>query len=267
MWALLATSPAVLAQGGPPLITDDPDTPGPGHWEINIAAHLDKHDQERLFEAPRIDVNYGVGRRIQLKLEMPWLLARDSEGHRASGSGDMTAGVKWRFVGQEGQWLAWSVYPQLDVNTSRASVAKGLAEDGRRLLLPTEITIEFTPVEINVEVGREFAEHGADSWMYGLSTEGHVAPRLELLVEVHGERPDGEEMELVANGGARYKITRRLQLLLSAGRQIGRAAASHDPLLLYGGLQVNLPDLYSFDTPPASVPGPARAAAAPRAQR
>lgn len=24
------------AQGGPPLITDDPDTPGPRHWELNI---------------------------------------------------------------------------------------------------------------------------------------------------------------------------------------------------------------------------------------
>jgi hypothetical protein len=38
--ATLATAflPApAFAQGGPPLITDDPDTPGPGHWEINIA--------------------------------------------------------------------------------------------------------------------------------------------------------------------------------------------------------------------------------------
>ena len=26
-----------LAQGGPPMITDDPDTPGPGYREINLA--------------------------------------------------------------------------------------------------------------------------------------------------------------------------------------------------------------------------------------
>jgi len=26
------------AQGGPPMVTDDPDTPGDGHWEINLAA-------------------------------------------------------------------------------------------------------------------------------------------------------------------------------------------------------------------------------------
>ena len=28
---------ALHAQGGPPMITDDPGTPGPGRWEINIA--------------------------------------------------------------------------------------------------------------------------------------------------------------------------------------------------------------------------------------
>jgi hypothetical protein len=36
--AALAGMPDVLlAQGGPPLVTDDPDTPGDGRWEINLA--------------------------------------------------------------------------------------------------------------------------------------------------------------------------------------------------------------------------------------
>src|SRR5215831_18405962 len=34
--AALATS--ALAQGGPPMVTDDPGTPGDGHWEINIGS-------------------------------------------------------------------------------------------------------------------------------------------------------------------------------------------------------------------------------------
>jgi hypothetical protein len=64
--ATLATAflPApVLAQGGPPLITDDPDTHGPGHWEINIAALREKTHSERRVEVPRVDLNDGVGRR------------------------------------------------------------------------------------------------------------------------------------------------------------------------------------------------------------
>jgi hypothetical protein len=47
----------VPAQGGPPLITDDPDRPGPGHWEINIAALREKSHNERRVEVARVDLN------------------------------------------------------------------------------------------------------------------------------------------------------------------------------------------------------------------
>src|ERR1700730_11610703 len=68
-----------FAQGGPPLLTDDPDTPGPGHWEINIAALMEKTRSQRRVEVPRVDLNYGVGRRIQLKFEMPWVALRSED--------------------------------------------------------------------------------------------------------------------------------------------------------------------------------------------
>jgi hypothetical protein len=64
---------AASAQGGPPLMTDDPDTPGPGYWEINLAVLLQKSHGEQRLDLPRLDVNYGVGERIQLKFEMPWV--------------------------------------------------------------------------------------------------------------------------------------------------------------------------------------------------
>ncbi len=64
---------AVLAQGGPPLITDDPGTPGDGNWEINIAFTAEKRKTVRSYENPILDINYGLGDRIQLKYEVPWL--------------------------------------------------------------------------------------------------------------------------------------------------------------------------------------------------
>src|SRR5438046_6049334 len=91
-----------FAQGGPPLITDDPDTPGPGHWEINLAALLDRGGLVRRLDAPRLDVNYGVGRRVQLKLEVPWVSLRDEKNRIQSGMGNAVTGLKWRFIGQEG---------------------------------------------------------------------------------------------------------------------------------------------------------------------
>ena len=242
--AICLPAPA-RAQGGPPLITDDPDTPGPGYWEINLSTFLDKRLHANTIDTPRIDANYGVGKRIQLKFEVPWVRESD-EGLIQTGAGNVVAGVKYRFVGQEGKTIAWSVYPQLEFNTTHASVTKGLVEDGRQLLLPTELTLEIFHVEINGEAGHRFAEHGGGGWIYGVSTEGHVVPRLELLAEVHGERPNDGSTEWIVNFGARPKLTRQMILMLAVGRGLSGAADERPRLLFYTGLQINLPGLYSF---------------------
>jgi hypothetical protein len=44
----------VLAQGGPPMITDDPGTPGNGHFEINIAATLAQWPHQQSWELPAL---------------------------------------------------------------------------------------------------------------------------------------------------------------------------------------------------------------------
>lgn len=245
--AVVLVPARVSAQGGPPLITDDPDTPGPGYWEINISSSLEKSSSEHRWEAPRLDVNYGVGRRIQLKVEAPWLTARETAGPMRSGAGDLTAGVKWRFLGEEGRTLAWSVYPQVEVSTDHSSVAKGLVDGGRQLLLPTEITLELTHVEINGELGREVVQDGPGQWLYGLSTEAGIGRGLELLGEVHGERRSGEPTELVLNAGARQKVSRRAILMLAIGRAVHGLAEERPRVLVYAGLQLNLPGFYKFD--------------------
>ncbi len=55
-------------QGGPPMITDDPGTPGPNKWEINLAVAWAHRPAEPL-DLPAIDLNYGLGERIQLTLQ------------------------------------------------------------------------------------------------------------------------------------------------------------------------------------------------------
>src|SRR5881396_3033030 len=70
-----------LGLGGPPLLTHDPDTPGPRHWEINLSAFREWSRHSRLSETPRLDVNYGVGRRLQLKVEAPYLAKEEDGAH------------------------------------------------------------------------------------------------------------------------------------------------------------------------------------------
>jgi len=243
-----------LAQGGPPLITDDPDTPGPGHWEINIAVLMEKTRARRRLEVPRVDLNYGVGRRIQLKFEMPWVALHHEEQRTETGAGNATVGVKWRFVGQEGERIAWSIYPQLDFNTAHSSVTKGLVEEGPQFLMPTEITVEMFHLEINGEVGRNFVDNGPGSWIFGLSTEGHVLPRLELLAELHGERVL-DSTGVIAVGGGRLKLTSRMIVLMAIGHSVRSLPEEASRTYGYAGLQLNLPRQFTFERAVGHRPG------------
>src|SRR6266567_3069276 len=83
----VASGPAVFAQGGPPMLTDDPGTLGYRRWEINTAVKLEKSISGKEFEAPLLDINYGLGKRIQLKLEVPYRLIYENGENKKTGTG------------------------------------------------------------------------------------------------------------------------------------------------------------------------------------
>jgi hypothetical protein len=244
---LTALPAASAAQGGPPLITDDPDTPGPGYWEINLSTFLERRAPVRRIEVPRLDLNVGIGRRIQLKFEVPHAGVSATDGPALTGAGNAAAGVKWRFLGEEGRRLAWSIYPQVEFAAPMSSVAKGLATPDTSVTLPTEFTVEFAHLELNFEVGRVLVAHAADEWTSGVATEAGLTKHLELVAEFHAEGPDAEPQELIVNVGGRLKLTRHVILMLAAGRIVRSALAQNRGELFYAGLQFNLPGQYPFD--------------------
>jgi hypothetical protein len=106
---LMLAAPA-FAQGGPPFRTDDPDTPGNHHWEINFGFVGDRNAGSGVYQVPDVDINYGLGERIQLKYEIPVALSeiRYQPGDAATdtaatygqvigGIGESQPGIKWRF--------------------------------------------------------------------------------------------------------------------------------------------------------------------------
>jgi hypothetical protein len=106
----LASLCAVVAhaQGGPPFRTDDPDTPGNQHWEINFGWVGDRNPSGGAYQVPDFDINYGLGDRIQLKYELPIAIEEirplpaapgqpAQSGHVIAGLGESLLGVKFRF--------------------------------------------------------------------------------------------------------------------------------------------------------------------------
>src|ERR1019366_3927591 len=234
----LSFAPALSAQGGPPMITDDPGTPGDGHWEVNTALTLERRSGERVAELPLLDINYGLGERVQLKYEASWLVEKVEGESSHSGVSNSLAGVKWRFYDAGEHGLAISTYPQIEFHNpgSRAD-ERGLAEHGTMHLLPLEFQKDLGPVGVNWEIGREFHNKADDDvWIYGVAVGHAFGENYEVAAELHGTRNRKfDRSECVANFGVRAKLTEQSRLLLSIGRELHNHFESRATLVSYLG--------------------------------
>ena len=201
------------------MLTDDPGTPGSGAWEINFAYLEQRNRQERLRSFPHVDFNYGLGDHIQLKYETGWLFTDAPEGGGVkSGLDNSLLGLKWRFLDQERSGLDMSVYPQLQVENSTGSVARGIAEPGPNLFLPLEVGRTFGKTRLIGELGYQYFRARENDWVVGLLGAVEVSEGLELLAEV---RSFSEKLlygsDVVVNLGLRRALGSRFKLLASVG--------------------------------------------------
>jgi hypothetical protein len=217
--ALLLAAGRARAQGGPPLFTDDPGTPGAGRWEINVAFTLDRTSASREIGAPLVDANYGWGERLQLKVEIPWIVADDDVEGRRSGLGNPLFGVKWRFLDEDKAGVAVSTYPQLGFNLVSSSADRGLVERETSFLLPVSAVKRIGPVSLDVEAGRLFRT-GGGFWVWGVAI-GHDFEKVEALAELFGtSASEAADRRMVVNVGGRFRMGEGATLLFSVGGSV-----------------------------------------------
>jgi hypothetical protein len=234
---LLALAPSLRAQGGPPFLTDDPGTPGDGHWEINTAWLHESRGSGHTDELPLLDLNYGVGDRLQLKYEASELLVREDGEPVRSGFSNSLAGVKWRFYDDTKS----ATLPQLEFsNPGSGSARRGLTADETTLILPVEVVKELGHgLAVNFETGYVSSGRSDSSWFYGVVLGGEVGEKTELGIELHGEcSADGARSELATVLGLRYKVTDHSVILVSAGRELHNHLEPRASLLSYLGWQI-----------------------------
>lgn len=240
----------VLGQGGAPFRSDDPDTPGNKHWEINLGFIGERNPFEGSYDTPSIDINFGVGNRVQLKYEAPLSIqeTRDDSGksHIAAGPGNSLVGLKYRFFQrhskhrvQEGERVvkfSASIYPQLLVNNPTRSVARDIAEPGPQLLLPMEANANYGWIRVSGELGYWLTSKDVpNSWMSGLVVGHEFRPDAELYAELFTQRnvlvsagADKLRDTTISLGG-RLPIVKGhwLRLIGMAGHGLGRATPSN----------------------------------------
>jgi hypothetical protein len=228
-----------VAQGGPPMITDDPGTPGGGHWEVNFAATTRHSDSGTATELPLFDINYGVGERIQLKYELPWIWQDDDEGTR-SGLGNSLVGVKVRFFDAGPTGWQISTYPQAELrNPGSHSAERGLSDAGTNVFLPFEFQRAFERLSLNFEIGREFRSGDEDAWAAGVVIGREWKRELEVAAELHAEASAPLDRTAVTlNLGARIGFAQSGVLLVSVGSDLHDALEERAILIAYLGWQL-----------------------------
>lgn len=218
IWLLVAID---FSQAGPPFVTDDPEPPPPGGWEINVPFILERTPGTTDMETPLFDLNYGLPD-IQLKLEFPIeVVTEDSNGTQA-GAGDTLIGVKWRFFNSEKSQLQLGTYPQLLVPTGDRT--RGLGQGQPAYLLPFLVQKSWSKWTIYGDVGYWW-QTGAETRNYvyaGAVLEREINEQLELGVELFGNSPKehGDRSELAFNVGGTWRLSKHLNLLFSGGRDI-----------------------------------------------
>ncbi|HUL46067.1 MAG TPA: hypothetical protein VLV25_03105 [Steroidobacteraceae bacterium] len=233
---------AACAQAGPPYLTNDPGTPGNGNWEINLASMTTRVEGVTQWQIPQIDLNFGLGDRIQLTYEVPYVVQSASGEPQASGWSNAFPGIKWRFLDQGEEGWQMSVFPQYETPGTTRAQSKGIAEQGSRLLLPIEVSKSVGPFDLDLEAGYYFAHRGPEERILGFVAGHGFTPRLELDVELYNDHAMGALPNYTAlDVGGRYRLGRGFVLLFMAGRSIANSSGEID-FMSYLGVQILLSD-------------------------
>ena len=227
----------VAAHAGPPLETDDPDTPGPNGWEINVASPFVLRDDSWLFQ-PLLDINYGVGECLQLKLKPRFVVLDEPDAGADAGAGNIQFGVKWRFLDQARSGVSVSVYPQADFNPPGDSVDRGLVSEGDQFFLPFQIQRSFNQTKVYAEAGYNWRENQSDEWAMGLAMEHSLTEEFRLASELRNIADDDfGDYEFFFNAGFKWSFCEHVTLLASAGRTIHETRGDGAAVFSYLGLQ------------------------------
>ena len=184
--SLIFASSAAFAQGGPPMVTDDPGTPGNGHWEINIASLTSSNPDRTLVQAPYFDINYGLGERTQLKVETGWVFSSGQNASMRTGGDILLLGVKFRFLDEATSGVSISTYPQYQFHAFYSKQDASLSTPENELFLPIEFSKTFGNFQINPELGYLSVQGRTQQGVFGVVLAYENLKPWEPLFEIHG---------------------------------------------------------------------------------
>ena len=246
----LIPHPSSLARAAHPFITDDTGTQGPGNWQLELMVQRDRHSalgnagagpvQQRsrsmLFNPV---LAYGVSKTVDVALGLSYLRDRTSQNgvvvEDASGKGDSTLEVKWRFYDSDG--LSLALKPGLSLPTGNEDKGLGTGQASWSINLIGMVEPKPWAVFGNVAYGRpryKLAQDAAENrdrlWRVSAGATLAMGGNVKLAGEA-GMRTNGARSDQFLPGrharfamlGAIYSPTDKLDLDIGVRKALNRA--------------------------------------------
>jgi hypothetical protein len=221
------------AQAGPPFVTDDPEVPPVGGWEINIPFTLSRYPGSTQMDAPLLDMNYGLPQ-LQIEFDVPMAISTDDRTD--AGLGDLLYGIKWRFWDDEKTQTQIAIYPQMFAPTGNYHEGLGGGRPNYILPLLAEKSWDKWTLYGNVGYRLQKALGQQSYWYTGFVLQRDITERLSLGAELFGNTstvPSGHP-DIAFNLGGSLKLQEHLNFIFTAGRDF--TGDTH--AMLYLGLQI-----------------------------
>jgi hypothetical protein len=221
---------AAQLQAAHPLITEDTGTLGAGGWQLEAYGEDGKArgTGARLYRHDAV-LSYGLADALDLQAGVPWVR------ERASGVGDATLDLKWRFF--ERGALSLGLKPGITLPTGDEAKGLGAGRAGWGTLLI--VTYDAGPYAFHAHAGikRNRNTLGERESLTHLS--GAVAVRAAPDVKVVLDFARTTSADPAATDGERYLVfgaiwSVRKDLDLDLGLKVGHDAAALDEALLLG---------------------------------
>jgi Putative MetA-pathway of phenol degradation len=216
--------PVEMTVGAPPMISDDTDTPGAGNLEINSVFDAELSRDRQKYEAPLLDINYGIGDRLQLRYEVPFVIDRNSPAggpdRTDHGVGDSAVGLKYRFYDDDENGLSLGVYPQVRFHTPAA--ARAVSEGGTTVILPLLLTGEFSHASITANLGVEkSSQAGGPDYFASFGTGTRLNAKIALMAEIAAQDlRHVQQLRVIFDLGFKVKLGQKQSIMAALGHDL-----------------------------------------------
>ena len=207
-------SESINAQSSPPLLLNDPGTPGAGKWEINVMTSLEHSAVNDEWQILIFDINYGLGDRSQITVALPYIVDRDRGIRVWLGYDGVEFGFKYRFLDK-------SEFLNSDFSFNPKVYSPFKTEEGSEFILPLEWHRTWSNVGLTAEIGHVWVQGESNRWEGGVGI-AIFFERVQLFGEWHTSvrKAPFDLGEPMVNIGLSWKWLENVSLYFSIGKSL-----------------------------------------------